>query len=172
MTSGRLTLYRPEYDDQAHNHCLLGATNAGLAELLGVGQRTIERWIADIPSFAQAVREGRAIADGRVARSLYERAVGYRQSVERVVVLRGEAKKIDVTVQHPPDTQACIFWLRNRQRDLWSSKQQRRDNLHNDDDLAALDAGGEWALQQTLKHREGRSEADSTSDEPAQESGA
>lgn len=144
MTSGRLTLYRPEYDDQAHNHCLLGATNTGLAELLGVGERTIDRWIADIPSFAKAVREGRAVADGRIARSLYERAVGYRQSVERVVVLRGEAKKIDVTVQHPPDTQACIFWLRNRCRENWNAKPTPAGGDGPTEDIAAeLDAA--WA---------------------------
>ncbi len=144
MTSGRLTLYRSEYDDQAHNHCLLGATNAGLAELLGVGERTIDRWIADIPSFAKAVREGRAIADGRIARSLYERAVGYRQSVERVVVLRGEATKIDVTVQHPPDTQACIFWLRNRCRSSWNVRSSPAGGDGPTEDIAAeLDAA--WA---------------------------
>ena len=148
MTSGRLTLYKSEYDDQAHNHCLLGATNAGLAELLGVGQRTIERWIADIPSFAKAVRDGRAIADGQVARSLYERAVGYRQSVERVVVLRGQATKIDVSVQHPPNVQACIFWLRNRCRPTWNV---RPAAMVPDDEgktaamLAELDAAGERA---------------------------
>src|SRR4030095_83359 len=121
--AGRPTLYRPEYDDQAHNPCLLGATNAGLAELFDVGQRTIDRWIADIPSFAKAVRDGRGIAagrgaralceraaaHGRVALSLDERAVGYRQTVERTVLHRGQEIKISNTVQHPPDTQACIF---------------------------------------------------------------
>lgn len=147
-TAGRPSLYKPEYDDQAHNHCLLGATNAGLADLLGVGERTIDRWIADIPSFAKAVRDGRAIADGRVARSLYERAVGYRQSVERIVVLRGEVKKIDVAVQHPPDTQACIFWLRNRCRSGWNV---RAAPVAVDDEaetaamIAELDAAGERA---------------------------
>ena len=146
-TAGRPSLYKREYDDQAHDHCLLGATNAGLAELFGVGERTIDRWIADIPSFAKAVHDGRSIADGRVARSLYERAVGYRQPVERIVVLHGEAKKIDVTVQHPPDTQACIFWLRNRRRDLWSGNQQHRDDSHTALDIAALEAASERARQ-------------------------
>ena len=147
-TIGRPALYRREYDDQAHNHCLLGATNAGLAELFDVGHRTIDRWIAEVPSFAKAVRDGRAIADGRVARSLYERAVGYRQSVERVVVLRGEATKIDVTVQHPPDTHACIFWLRNRQRDMWSGSQPRRTDMLNEDDFAPLDTVSGWGRRE------------------------
>jgi hypothetical protein len=113
------------------------------------------------------VRDGRAFADGRVARSLYERAVGYRQPVERIVVVRGDAKKIDVTVQHPPDTQACIFWLRNRQRDLWSGNPQRQDDLV-DDDIAALEAAGEWARQQLYKDAEGGSEATSASHGPTE----
>jgi hypothetical protein len=52
------------------------------------------------------VRDGRAVADGRVTRSLYERAVGYRHTVERILFHRGEEKRITSTVQHPPDTQA------------------------------------------------------------------
>ena len=33
MTSpGRPTLYKPEYAEEAHGHCLLGATNADLAD--------------------------------------------------------------------------------------------------------------------------------------------
>jgi hypothetical protein len=147
-TGGRPTLYRPEYDDQAHNHCLLGATNAGLAELFDVGQRTIDRWIADIPSFAKAVRDGRAIADGRVARSLYERAVGYRHTVERILFHRGEEKRITSTVQHPPDTQACIFWLRNRCRPSWNVRPAVVPPDDTEDTvamLAELDAAGERA---------------------------
>jgi hypothetical protein len=150
-TAGRPTLYRPEYDDQAHNHCLLGATNAGLADLFDVGQRTIDRWIAEIPSFAKAVRDGRAIADGRVARSLYERAVGYRHTVERILFHRGEEKRITSTVQHPPDTQACIFWLRNRCRSGWNVRPTAvavDDHALTDDIIAGLEAGGEEARRE------------------------
>ncbi len=149
-TIGRPTLYKQEYDEQAHNHCLLGATNTGLADLFDVGPRTIDRWIADIPSFAKAVRDGRAIADGRVARSLYERAVGYQHTVERVLFHRGEEKRITSTVQHPPDTQACIFWLRNRCRPVWNVRPAPVD-AHDAEEveamLAALDAAGERARQ-------------------------
>lgn len=150
-TSGRPTLYRPEYDEQAHNHCLLGATNAGLADLFNVGQRTIDRWIADIPSFAKAVRDGRAIADGRVARSLYERAVGYQHTVERILFHRGEEKRITSTVQHPPDTQACIFWLRNRCRSGWNVRPAAAavdDHVTADDIIAGLEAGAEQARRE------------------------
>jgi len=147
-TPGRPTLYRPEYDEQAHDHCLLGATNAGLADLFGVAPRTIDHWIANIPEFAKAVREGRAVADARVARSLYERAVGFRHTVERTVLHRGEERKLANTVQYPPDTQACIFWLRNRRRENWNVREAARPEEADSETLIAiLDAAGERARQ-------------------------
>jgi hypothetical protein len=41
-------------------------------------------------------------ADATVAHSLYRRAVG--------------------EADHLPDTTACIFWLRNRRKDLWRDR--------------------------------------------------
>ena len=146
--TGRPTLHRSEYDEQAHEHCLLGATNAELAELFAVSPRTVDSWIANIPGFARAVRDGRAVADGRVARSLYERAVGFRLTVERTVLHRGEERKLTNTVQYPPDTQACIFWLRNRRRQNWDVRPavRREDDVdHTESLLAELDAAGERA---------------------------
>ena len=89
------------------------------------------------------MRDGRAIADGRVARSLYERAVGYRHTVERGLFHRGEEKRITSTVQHPPDTRGCIFWLRNRCRSDWNVRPAAMDEV--DDIIAALKAGAEQA---------------------------
>jgi len=152
VTHGRPALYIPAYDEQAYNHCLLGGTNAGLAELLGVGPRTIDRWIADIPSFAKAVREGRAVADGRVARSLYERAIGCRRTMERTVLHEGEEKTLTSTVQLPPDTQACIFWLRNRCRDTWNVRPAivpHEDASLTEAMIAELDAAGERARRES-----------------------
>jgi hypothetical protein len=150
---GRPTLYKPEYDEQARDQCLLGATNAELAALFDVGRRTIDRWIADIPSFAAAVHEGRAVADARVARSLYERAVGFRCTVQRTVLHRGEERTLTNTVHYPPDTQACIFWLRNRRRSTWGNHKEPESGVPTEELIAALDAAGERALAAA---REGR----------------
>jgi len=148
MTSlGRPTLYKPEYAEEAHRHCLLGATNADLADAFEVAPRTIDNWMANIPEFAKKVREGRAVADARVARSLYERAVGYQHTVEQTVLHRGAERKLTNTVHYPPDTGACIFWLRNRRRDLWGNQRPANDSAWSDDDIAALDAASERARQ-------------------------
>jgi hypothetical protein len=61
-TPGQPTSYKPEYDELAHNYCLLGATNEVLAGFFGVTRRTIQNWIATHPDFANAVYRGRAAA--------------------------------------------------------------------------------------------------------------
>lgn len=143
---GRPTLYKPEYAQQARERCLLGATNAELAATFDVARRTIDNWLAGIPEFAAAVREGRDGADTRVVLSLYQRAVGFRATVERTVLYRGEERTLASTVQYPPDTQACIFWLRNRRRAAWGNHKEPEPGPSADELLAALDAAGERAM--------------------------
>lgn len=142
--AGRPTLYRPDYCELARNYCLLGATNAELAGFFDVAPRTIDNWISAQPEFAVAVKKGRALADARVARCLYERAVGYEQKVERTVLHQGQERTLTDTVCHPPDIRACIFWLRNRQPRAWSGRPAAsQDNTA--DLMAILDAAGERA---------------------------
>ena len=124
-TAGQPTLYKPDYCGQAHNYCLLGATNEDLAGFFDVTRRTIDNWIASHADFAAAVRSGRVVADMRVARCLYERAVGWQQTVERTVLHQGAEKVLKKFVNHPPDVRACIFWLRNRRRESWGDRVPR-----------------------------------------------
>ncbi|GEP60637.1 hypothetical protein RSO01_78030 [Reyranella soli] len=139
---GRPTSYRPDHCDLAREHCLLGATNDELAEVFEVSPRTIDNWIAHHPDFAAAVRGGRRRADAKVAASLYARAVGFRHKVERTFLCRGEPKSFSVTVAYPPDTQACIFWLRNRRRADWRDRPAEAD-AQSEDEFALLDTASE-----------------------------
>ena len=134
---GRPTLYKPEYADQAHSYCLLGATNDELAGFFNVAPRTVDNWLSVHADFATAVRNGRAAADASIARKLYRRADGYDYTAEKLVVYRGEAKKVDLRVHVPPDVGACIFWLRNRRREQWSegARPAAADNGLNFDEL-------------------------------------
>ena len=145
---GRPTSFHPDMCEQAHNYCLLGATNDELAEFFAVSPRTVDNWIAQRPDFAEAVKSGRIIADARVARGLYARAVGYDRKVEREVILGGELKPITSTVHYPPNVQACIFWLRNRRRRTWRDAPD--DPSTPVDDIALLDAAGE-----SVRHHDG-----------------
>ncbi len=109
--------FRREFCGLAHDYCLLGATNAELAEYFEVAPRTIDNWIAGHPAFADAVRAGGVVADARVARGLYERAVGYSWTVERKVLPRARSGRSRTLSIIRPTRAPGIFWLRNRRRD-------------------------------------------------------
>jgi hypothetical protein len=116
---GRPSLYQPEFAEQAFELCLAGATNLDLADTFDVGHSTIDNWLHKHPEFAQAVRRGRALADGKVAHGLYSRAVGYSYETTRVVLYKGEPVVLPHTVHKPPDVRAGIFWLCNRRPEQW-----------------------------------------------------
>ena len=153
--AGRPTLYRRDYCDVAHNYCLLGATNEHLACFFDVTSRSIDNWIATHPEFAAAVKEGRAMADARVARGLYDRAVGYDHKVERTVWHYGRERKVSDTVHQPPDIRACIFWLRNRRRQTWRDAPNAATADDGIDDIARLEAASE-----SVRHREADRDGD------------
>src|ERR1700716_4188439 len=68
---GRPILYKPANGELARKFCLLGATNEDLAGLFDVAVRTVDNWIATIPEFAAAVKQGRDVADAAVVQSLH-----------------------------------------------------------------------------------------------------
>jgi hypothetical protein len=141
--------FHPDLCEQAHNYCLLGATNDELAQFFDVSPGTIDRWIAGHAAFGDAVRSGRVAADPRVARGLFSREVGYDCTVERMAIVAGELKPVTSTIHYPANVQACIFWLRTRRRQTWRDTPNDRpaDTV---DDLALLEAAGE-----NVRHHDG-----------------
>lgn len=123
---GRPSSFKPEYTDQATKLAMLGATNEDLAAFFNVSVSTVGKWIAENGEFSDALKEGRAVADSRVARSLYERATGYQHRAVKIFAdpKTGAQKIIEYTERYPPDTTACIFWLKNRRPDLWRDRVQ------------------------------------------------
>ena len=85
-TLGRPTAYRREYCELAHNYCLLGATNAELADFFDVAPRTIDNWIASHSAFADAVQRGRIWPTHGSRAASIERAIGCQHPVERKVL--------------------------------------------------------------------------------------
>jgi hypothetical protein len=120
---GRPSDYRPEYAAQAAKLCELGATDFELAKFFEVNTLTIYRWRNVHPEFCKAVTCGKEKADERVARSLFNRAVGYSYESEKVFQFQGAIVRAD-TVEHvPPDPGAAMNWLKNRRPDEWRDKQ-------------------------------------------------
>jgi len=78
-----------------------------------------------------------------IVRALFDRAEGYSHEVSRTTLYRGKEQTVTNTVSYPPDTQACMFWLRNRQREYWQAKAEAAPEIANNDMVALLDAAGE-----------------------------
>ena len=84
MAGGRLTIYRLENAEIVPRACMLGATNDALTGRFEVCRRTIDNWIATIPEFSKAVRQGREVADESVVSALFARATGMEQKMAKV----------------------------------------------------------------------------------------
>lgn len=133
---GRPPKYQAEYAEQARKLCLLGATDANMADFFEVDERTINRWKNDHPAFCQALKDGKLEADATVAQSLYRRANGWEHRAVKIVAdAKTGAEHIVPYVEHyPGDTVAQIFWLKNRRPDLWRDKQ----NIEHSGELPVL----------------------------------
>lgn len=120
---GRPSLYKPEYANLAYKFCLLGATNADLARNFEVHISSIDEWVATRPEFSSAIKKGKDEADANVATRLYSRAMGYEQKAVKIASTPDGAEHItEYTERFPPETAACIFWLKNRQPGKWRDK--------------------------------------------------
>lgn len=99
---------------------------------------TIYEWKKAHPEFSEAIKRGKAITDRRVAEKLIDRATGAHYFQQKEVKLKSvrydpktfkkvsEEERVEVVTLEmtaPPDTQAIIFFLKNRRSDLWRDKQ-------------------------------------------------
>lgn len=114
--------WKPEYAEQCKNLALLGATETEMATFFGVSHSTFQRWKKSHPEMGDHLAFGKIGADGKVALSLYRRAVGFTQQEVDLRVIAGEVVQTVYTKKYAPDTTACIFYLKNRRPDLWSNR--------------------------------------------------
>lgn len=122
--SGRPTLYKSEYAEQARKYCLLGATDKELATLFEVHLDTISEWKKVHEEFSESIKKGKDQADANVADRLYQRAMGYEHDEVDIKVVAGEIVKTPIRKIYAPDPTAAIFWLKNRQVTKWRDKQE------------------------------------------------
>jgi hypothetical protein len=122
MAGGRPTLYKPEYADQARKLCLLGSTDKELADFFEITEATLNNWKTEHPEFFESLREGKELADAKVADRLYQRALGYEHPEVHISNYQGMITETPITKVYPPDATSAIFWLKNRQRNKWRDK--------------------------------------------------
>lgn len=123
--SGRPSSYETGYATQAGKLARLGATDMEIADFFEVSLRTIHNWKNEHQEFLHSLKAGKEEADARVERSLYQRACGYEYDAVKIFCSKnGAVTTVPYREQVPPDTTACIFWLKNRQKDQWRDRQE------------------------------------------------
>jgi hypothetical protein len=121
VPGGRPSDYDAAFPEQARKICELGATDQEIADFFDVDVRTIYRWKHDHDEFCQALKAGKDIADERVERSLYQKAIGYEQDEVKIFMPASALEPVyaGYRAKIAPDTTAAIFWLKNRRSERW-----------------------------------------------------
>ena len=131
----RLSAYKEEYIEQAYKLALLGLKDTEIAKFFCVSEKTLNTWKEKYPEFLQSLKKGKLDADGEVVKSLYNRAVGAVVTVQQAIKIKNVSYKdgkrlretedvrvVELKQEIPPDTTACIYWLKNRQPEKWRDK--------------------------------------------------
>lgn len=154
---GRPSAFKPEYAAQAEKLCKLGATDVELADFFATTITTIKNWKSQFPEFLAALKLGKEAADDRVSASLYQRAMGYTHDAVKIFMPAGAKKPVLVPYREhvPPDTTACIFWLKNRRPEDWRDRTsiEHSGSLDVNYDVSGEPASAEqWAAEHTTQH--------------------
>lgn len=120
--TGRPTDFRDKYIEQAYKLALLGATDADLADFFEVTETTINNWKIEHPLFFESLKAGKQEADANVAKSLYNRALGYDIEEEKVFNANGSPLIVKTKKHYPADPTSIIYWLKNRQPKKWRDR--------------------------------------------------
>jgi hypothetical protein len=113
-----------------------GATDEEIAAAIGCHPRSVQNWKKKYPEFAEACLESKRRKNDIVESSLYRRARGYTWTEKRVITNPdGSKRKESIEREVPPDTTACIFWLKNRAPDNWKDVNRQE---HSGPDGAAI----------------------------------
>ena len=112
--------------------CREGLTTRQIEKRLKCSKGSIQRYKMLYKELRDAMATGYADANSKVEESLFRKAMGFEYDEVVTEKEKGKRRGVDfelVTTKTihktiPPDTVACIFWLKNRAADKW---QDRRD---------------------------------------------
>ena len=131
---GRPTKYNPDYHPKkVIGYCLLGLTDEQIAGIFEIAVSTLYEWKKEFPEFSEAIKNGKEEADVKIAASLYKRATGHKEKKTIPIKLKetknGEGSTervelVEVEDYYPPEVSAQIFWLKNRNPQMWRDKKE------------------------------------------------
>lgn len=128
---GRKSEFNEKLRDTFERLTREGKTLKQVAKIIGVSERTLNRWMGKHTELSRAVREARQVADELVEAALFSRALGYSHPETKVFIHEGCPVTERITKHYPPDTTAAMFWLRNRQPERWREKNESDVNVNN-----------------------------------------
>lgn len=116
-----------------------GLIDEDVMRRLGISSNMFYQYKARYEEFAEACAIGKEFVDYDVQNALLRRALGYEYEETKTITSKDGSQKIEKTKKHiPPDTVACIFWLKNRQRDKWRDRQELEHSVSLESVLSAL----------------------------------
>lgn len=96
-----------------------GKTDEEIACVMGIAVSTLNNWKGNKKGFMEALKASKNVADALVEGALFQRAIGYSHPAVKIFCSEGSIQSAPYTEVYPPDTTACIFWLKNRQKKRW-----------------------------------------------------
>lgn len=128
--------WKPDFLRIIYHMALLGAKEEEIATALGVKRNAISVWKRSRPGVREALRDGKMIADAKMAESFYQAGVGYSHPETKLIpnrvktfndkgkIIKDELviERVEVIKHYPPNVTAGVKWLKARHPELWGEK--------------------------------------------------
>jgi hypothetical protein len=136
--------YDPDLFPQlAEGYARDGLIEKDIAAKLNISVATLETYKIKYSEFLEALKRGKAPVDFEVENALLKRAKGYITTEKIITQNPDGTKTIQVKEKEvPPDTTACIFWLKNRKPREWRDKQEIEHSGEVQQSVIVLPANG------------------------------
>jgi len=100
----------------------VGWSRGRVARYLRVRARVLDEWERRYPEMREALQAETVMVDAAVEEALYRLATGFERT-EVMLTRNGQKKTVRCVIkQVPPNIQAIILWLKNRQPRYWGGK--------------------------------------------------
>lgn len=128
--------WKPEFLRIIYHMALLGAKEKDICTALGVQPNAMAVWKRTRAGVNEVLREGKMIADAKMAESLYHVGTGYSHPETKIIpnrvktfnekgkLIKDELKieRVDVVKHYPPNVTAATKWLKARHPELWGEQ--------------------------------------------------
>ncbi len=99
---------------------------------LGIGKTSWENYKNNSPELRELIKKGRETPIKVVANSLYKNATGFYYYIDKEVKVKNSdgserIEIIELKKFKPPETTACIFYLKNKDKKNWGDNPQMID---------------------------------------------